>query len=243
MKQTKIIMGMPVSVEIDESSNDKSTKSNAKKVFDYFREVDRKYSPFKNNSEVGKYNRGEKVGREFKQILKLARSTQDETGGYFDVTKSDGSIDPSGIVKGWAIKNAAGILRKGKYKRFYVDAGGDVELVGGWKWGIRNPFNVGEIVKVLNLSNCGVATSGTYERGKHIWDPKTKEAVNTDIVSITVIGPNVYEADRFATAAFAMGRIGISFIESKKGLEGYMINNEGVATYTSGFEKYVQRTG
>ena len=57
---------------------------------------------------------------------------------------------------------------------------------------------------------------------------------------MTIIGPNVYEADRFSTPAFAMGRNGIKFIEKQKGLEGYMIANDGVATYTSGFNKYVQ---
>jgi thiamine biosynthesis lipoprotein len=60
-----------------------------------------------------------------------------------------------------------------------------------------------------------------------------------DIVSLTVIGPNVYEADRFATAAFAMGKRGIYFIEQLPGFEGYMIDAAARATFTSGFERYV----
>jgi thiamine biosynthesis lipoprotein len=59
-----------------------------------------------------------------------------------------------------------------------------------------------------------------------------------EIVSLTVIGPNIYEADRFATAAFAMGEKGILFIEDLAGFEGYMINHEGLATFTSGFKEY-----
>ncbi len=62
-----------------------------------------------------------------------------------------------------------------------------------------------------------------------------------DVVSITIIGPNVFEADRFATAAFAMGRKGIQFIEELAGFEGYMIDAQACATYTSGFERYVLR--
>jgi thiamine biosynthesis lipoprotein len=54
-----------------------------------------------------------------------------------------------------------------------------------------------------------------------------------------VIGPNIYEADRFATAAFAMESAGILFIEELEGFEGYMIDQHGLATYTSGFERYV----
>jgi thiamine biosynthesis lipoprotein len=57
-------------------------------------------------------------------------------------------------------------------------------------------------------------------------------------VSITVIGPDVLEADRFATAAFAMGKGGIAFIENLPGFEGYAIDAQGIATMTSGFGAY-----
>ena len=60
-----------------------------------------------------------------------------------------------------------------------------------------------------------------------------------DIVSLTVIGANVLEADRFATAAFAMGRAGIHFIEKTPGLEGYLVDTQGIATLTRGFGAYV----
>ena len=58
-------------------------------------------------------------------------------------------------------------------------------------------------------------------------------------VSLTVIAPNVLEADRFATAAFAMGFKGIYFLEERSGLEGYLIDNTGLATMTTGFDSYV----
>lgn len=239
MKQIRLIMDMPVTVKIAKNE-ERKTKKDVEKVFEYFRYIDTEYSPFKETSQVGKLNRGEKVSGEMEEILRLAQDLKVATDGYFDIKKPDGIIDPSGIVKGWAIKNAADILRQLGYTRFYVDAGGDAEIVGkNWKWGIRNPFNKSEIVKVLNLSDCGIATSGTYERGQHIYNPITKKAEITDIVSLTVIGPNVYEADKFATPAFAMGRTGIEFIEKQKNLEGYMIDRNGIATMTSGLGKYL----
>jgi thiamine biosynthesis lipoprotein len=85
----------------------------------------------------------------------------------------------------------------------------------------------------------GIATSGTYRRGQHIYDPHNTGAPLAEIVSISVIGPNVYEADRFATAAFAMGGQGINFIENLKGFEGYMINKDGIAIQTGGFVRYL----
>ncbi len=245
-KRIAITMGMPVTVVIDGKENAK-TRNDIEKVFDYFRSIDAKYSPFKDTSEVAKLNRGEKVSDEMQEILRLAQDLHEQTGGYFDirtpvgVKDHDGKIDPSGIVKGWAIAQAAKILKDLGYTRFYVDAGGDAEIVGrAWKWGIRNPFNVSEIVKVLKLSNCGIATSGTYERGQHIYDPVGGKNEITDIVSMTVIGPNVFEADKFSTPAFAMGKRGIEFIERQKGLEGYMIDRNRIATMTTGFGKYVE---
>ncbi len=103
----------------------------------------------------------------------------------------------------------------------------------------RNPFKPNEIVKTVHVGSEGVATSGTYVRGEHIYDPKDGKAVS-DIVSLTIIGPNIYEADRFATAAFAMGSRGIHFIEKLPDLEAYMINKKGIATMTTGFEKYTE---
>ena len=108
-----------------------------------------------------------------------------------------------------------------------------------WRIGIRNPFDRDEIVKVVQVSSEGVATSGTAVRGQHIYNPRSPGKPITDITSLSVIGPDIYEADRFATAAFAMGARGIKFIEARPGLEGYMIGTDKQATFTSGFERYV----
>ena len=184
---------------------------------------------------------------EMKTVLRLAEKTRIETGGYFDVNRN-GVFNPVGIVKGWAVYQASEMLRAAGIWDFCIEAGGDVQLSGlnnvgqYWRVGIRNPFAPREIVKFLRLSDMGIATSGTYMRGQHIYDPFSVRGDTVDeIISLTVLGPNVYEADRFATAAFAMGPKGIDFIERESGLEGYMIGKNGIATMTSGFEEYVAR--
>ena len=108
-----------------------------------------------------------------------------------------------------------------------------------WAVGIRNPFNTDEIIKTLHIHNHGVATSGTYVRGQHIYNPHQPEEAPHGVQSLTVVAANIYEADRFATAAFAMGMNGIAFIEQRDGLEGYLVDDSGMATYTSGFKEYV----
>lgn len=245
MKYTRLIMGMPITIEIvDPVEKDVFTQ-----LFDYFRQVDRQFSPYKKNSEVSLINQGKLKSREYskemKQIILQASKTKHQTNGYFNIYNKE-VFDPSGIVKGWAIKNAAGLLIKQGIKNFSIDAGGDIQVSGKnsqglpWQIGIRNPFNTAEIIKVLELSSNGVATSGNYERGEHIYNPNGHLA--DDVVSLTVIGKNIYDADRYATAAFAMGIKGIEFIDALPGLEGYLVNKNGMAMYTPGFERFVKNT-
>ncbi len=245
MKQTRILMGMPVTLEVvDPVVNEEIFSA----VFAYFESIDEKFSTYKEHSEISRINRGEipldGVSKDMHTIFKLAEKLRLNTDGYFDIRR-DGQIDPSGLVKGWAIFNAAEMVRQNGYKHFYVEAGGDFEVMGknsaGQKWqvGIQSPFNHQEIIKVLSISNRGVATSGTYVRGQHIYNPKASSLPITEIVGITVIGPNIFTADCFATAAFAMGKKGIHFIENLKGYEAYMVDIDQRATFTSGFKRYI----
>jgi len=244
MKQLQLLMGMPITVEVVDPS---VTEADIEKVFAYFRAVDDIFSTYKEHSEISKINRGELRAEEYsdemKTILALSEQTKQETRGYFDI-QHNGIADPSGIVKGWAIFQAAHMLKEAGCTNFYIDAGGDIQVSGKkdgnpWRIGIRNPFNRKEIVKVLAVMDKGIATSGTAIRGQHIYDPHLLHTPPQDIVSLTIIGPNVYEADRFATASFAMGKRGINFIEQLPGFEGYMIDASARATFTSGFERYV----
>jgi FAD:protein FMN transferase len=249
MKQTRILMGMPVTLEVVDRW---VTEDIFDQVYSYLRYVDDKFSTYKETSEISLINRKEialeQSSDDMREVFALAEQTRLETNGFFDIRRRGneiGGYDPSGLVKGWAVYNASEILRQKGFENYVVDAGGDIQAVGksssgqNWRVGIRNPFKLNEIVKVLSVSNCGVATSGTYIRGQHIYSTSHEGGPITDIVSLTVIGTDVYEADRFATAAFAMGDQGIFFVESLEGFEGYVIDRENRATFTSGFERYV----
>lgn len=243
MKQTELIMGMPITIE----TADKVEFGAVEEIFAYLRGVDMRFSPYKQTSELSRLNVGmprEDASEEMQWVLFLCEQTKQETNGYFDIEK-DGHIDTSGLVKGWAIQNAANHLRLMGCRNFYVEAGGDVQVDGvntdgeAWSLGIRNPFDTNTIVKTLRVSDCGVATSGTYIRGSHIYDPVHGHQSPKGIQSLTVVGPTAYDADRFATAAFAMGTNGIGFIENLNGYEGYMIDDNKQATLTTGFHTYV----
>jgi thiamine biosynthesis lipoprotein len=234
---------MPITIGIVGDVNG----SIAASAFQYFQDVDVRFSPYKSDSELSAMNRGEispqAISLPMQEIRSLALLTQHETMGYFDIRRPDGRVDPSGLVKGWAIRNAARLIETAGFRNYCVEAGGDLQCRGyneqgqRWRVGIRNPSEATQIVKVLAPGDCGVATSGACVRGRHIYDPHTAGPATDAAASITVVGPDIYEADRFATAAFAMGPDGIAFIESMPGLEGYAIDREGVATMTSGFNR------
>jgi thiamine biosynthesis lipoprotein len=246
MRQSRLIMGMPVLLEI--IGND-VPQSAYDRIFDYFTGVDERFSTYKEGSEISRINRGEIIeseySREMQEIFRLAKQTESDTRGYFSIHTPTGTIDPSGLVKGWAIQNAADSLNADGYQDFYIEIAGDIQTKGKtnegkeWSLGIRSPFNVNEIVKVIYPRGAGVATSGNYVRGDHIYNPHGP-AQPAQYVSLTVIGPNIYEADRFATAAFAMGASGMSFLESLEGFAAYSIDPYGMALMTSNFETYTQ---
>ncbi len=238
-------MGMPVSVEVVDAH---ASQADLEAAYEYLTYVDETFSTYKATSEITRINTGqispEQASPDMRTVFALAERTRRESNGFFDIAHN-GQLDPSGVVKGWAILNAANLLRQRGFSNYYVDAGGDIQAEGlnaksqPWRVGIRSPFNLTQIVKIIAVSGLGVATSGTYVRGQHIYNPFRGDAPITDILSLTVIGPNVADADRFATAAFAMGRDGIAFIEALDGYEGYLIDCDGIATFTTGFERFV----
>jgi FAD:protein FMN transferase len=248
--ETRLMWGMPITVAIVATSAivEPTRASLIPRVFAYFQYIDDTFSTYKPDSEITRINQGVLTAGEaspdMRTVFALAEELRGETHGYFNIAH-DGKIDPSGLVKGWAVSNAAAMLRAAGCENFYVEAGGDFQAAGvnaegrPWRVGIRNPFNVQGVVKVLAIRDRGVATSGTYVRGQHIYNPVTGSPTDPEILSITVVAPDVYEADCYATAAFAMGRAGIEYIESLDGVEGYLIDSGRLATFTNGFEAYV----
>src|SRR6202171_2918286 len=130
MKQTRLLMGMPITIEVLDPT---VTQEDLDKVFAYFVSVDDTFSTYKDTSEISKINRGEllpaQYSEDMKVILALSEQTKKETDGYFDIRR-DGIYDPSGIVKGWAIQHASHMLKVRGFRNFYIDAGGDIQVAG-----------------------------------------------------------------------------------------------------------------
>jgi FAD:protein FMN transferase len=238
------IMGMPVSLHVADPS---AGHEDANAVFHYLRHVDSVFSTYIPESETERINRGEiplpACSPEMRAILDLCERTRAATDGYFDAFRA-GRFDPSGIVKGYAIRQSAEILRQRGFHNFFIEAGGDIQTSGRnqrggqWRIGIRGPIDESQLVAVVHLEGEGIATSGTYIRGEHIYDPVRGQPA-TDVASVSVIARDICEADGLATAAFAMGKRGILLIESQPGMEGLVIARDGRSSCTTGFQRYM----
>ena len=195
-------------------------------VLAWLRGVDATFSPYDPASEISRLGRGELAVADahplVREVLDRCEALRAETGGAFDARAAGRAaglaVDPTGLVKGWAVERAAAILTAAGARRFLVDAGGDVVVRGGgWRVGVRHPLRRGRLAAVLALDDGAVATSGAYERGPHIVDPRTGRPAR-GALSVTVVGPDLGTADAYATAAFALGAEGPVWTA---GLDGY----------------------
>ncbi|GAA4659239.1 FAD:protein FMN transferase [Amycolatopsis dongchuanensis] len=212
MRQVRQIMGLPISLEVPADAADA-----AERAFAWLREVDRRFSPFRADSEVARFAPGGPHSEEMREILDLCRTYEHRSGGAFRAWLPGRGFDPSGVVKGWAAQRAADLLRAEGVTEFCLNAGGDVFAAGRtWSVGIRHPDQPMAVCAVLAVRDLAVATSGSYERGEHIIDGRTGRPAR-ELVSLTVVAADLTTADAVSTAAFALGRDGIAWAAAQPG--------------------------
>ncbi len=162
----------------------------------------------------------------------------------FDVPAVNGTrLDPSGLVKGWAIQKAAVMLEEAGAVNYCINAAGDIALGGqpepgrGWVVGIRHPYQADKLATTLHLSGpTVVATSAAYERGDHIIDPRDGTPARS-LISATIVGPSLALADAYATAVFVMGIEGLEWVEAQDGYEAYVITDDDMTLWSERFAK------
>lgn len=175
-------------------------------------------------------------------ILSLCEVLREESGGVFNAwrCRPDGRLDPSGVVKGWAVERAAGILEGGGARNFCINAGGDVVCRGepepgrAWRIGIRHPRQAASVAAVVHGHDLAVATSGAYERGDHIVDARLGTPSRA-LLSLTVAGPSLTQADAYATAGFAMGNAGVEWVAARPGYAPFAVTASGRVRYSDAF--------
>src|SRR5665213_232611 len=102
MRRSQMTMGTGASIDIPDCSSDKVFKN----VFALLNDIDSRFSTYKEDSELSRYQRGEiteaKHSKEMKSVINGCARFEKLTQGYFSAYFA-GKFDPTGYVKGWAI--------------------------------------------------------------------------------------------------------------------------------------------
>ncbi len=204
------------------------------KAFEEARRLENAVSEWRPESQATLLNRNAgralvPVDGDMLRILLRANEIAEMTDGAFDITfaskkknvtyrdvvvlpelglaylRPGVKIGVSGIAKGYIVDSMSRILRKAGFKKFLVDAG-DLYASGRWTIGIRNPDQPGGrgTLCEIDVETQAVSTSGLYERGAHIIDPRTRKPA-MGLKSVTVISPTSMTADALATGFFVLG--------------------------------------
>ena len=239
--EVRHIMGMPIGIDLGDADG-----VDVEPAFAWLEEVDAIFSTYREDSEISRLDRGElslaDCRPEVDEVLTRCLALERATNGFFSV-RAAGRLDPSGLVKGWAIDGAAARLVAAGAERFCINAGGDVLVRGRaapdrlWRVGIRHPLQVDRLAAVLAVEDLAVATSGAYERGGHIVDPHTGASA-TGLLSVTIVGPELAAADASATAVFAMGDAGPAWSAELDGHDAMCITSGHEVLTTPGFARH-----
>jgi thiamine biosynthesis lipoprotein len=232
------VMGMPVVIEVwDATAGDETLAA----AFAWLRFVDALFSTYKDESEISRINRGELAESRahplVRAVLDRCEALREETDGYFDARAASPLwLDPSGLVKGWAVDRAAAILDEAGVQEFAISAGGDMRLRGRWRVGIQHPHLRDKVAAIVEADDLAIATSGTYARGEHVFDPHSG-LPPTGVLSVTIVGPELATADAYATAAFAMGAAGPDWTARLPGYDAMTVLTGDVVVTTPGFRR------
>lgn len=161
-------------------------------------------------------------------------------------------LDFGGIAKGWAAHQA--VKRLQAEGPALVNAGGDIAVSGPrsdgspWPIGVTDPFQRTAGLETLFLEAGGVATSGKDRRRwtrngvpqHHILDPLTSQPAETDLLRVTVVAPDVMQAEAAAKAVFILGsRAGLEWIRARARFAALFILDSGQVLYSRRLEEFL----
>ena len=230
-------MNIPFTVKLATKDPDDVVKEQLKvateKIDEWLYQVDLKFSPFRYDSLVSKFQRGDKTplleSKNFQSVYAQSVLAEQMTDKIFTPYFA-GRYDPTGLVKGWAIEKAFDkylkpLLKDPMIAGVSLNGGGDIKFATSpqtdfrWGIGIENPDDLTEIIATYYLKNGAIATSGNSKRGEHII------RINpNDVEQVTVISQSLVEADIWATVGVSAGIDKFSTMINEHQLSGLLID-------------------
>lgn len=218
-----------------------------------FAGLDEMFSLYRPDSESSRLARGEVTLRDasaaFRARFADATGWRLLTEGFFTPERPDGVLDLSGIIKGYAIDQAATALQAAGIEDWCLNAGGDVLVSGSpapgtgspWLAGVVDPLDRGALLSGFPLGATGrfaaLATSGTAERGDHIWRAGVgrTEFRRSEFRQASVAAADIVTADVLATAIVAGGRPMLNWATDSWDVEVLAVLGSGELLATPGF--------
>jgi thiamine biosynthesis lipoprotein len=205
-------------------------------------ELDDLFSTWKPGSPISRFRAGllrlKEAPPEMALVLELCEEARVLSLGWFDPWAMPGGFDPTGLVKGWATEQALDILRLAGVEAAIVNGGGDIAVLGlpknahSWRIGVRHPWRPDALACVLETDRA-VATSGCYERGPHLINPRDGRMLFRT-ASATVVGSSLPLCDALATALVVADDYGPEIARSLEGYEAYIVGVDGKEDATEG---------
>ena len=206
------------------------------------RHADEVFSLWKPQSPMSRVRRGElavaDAPSEVGEVLDRCAVLREISDGWFDPWAMPGGVDPTGLVKGWAAQRAMEAVRGSGVAGGMVNAAGDISSFGSlgattFRVGIADPADPRALACVVELRDA-IATSGTYERGRHLFDP-VSGAPGAAVASASVCGVDLATADALATALAVGGAKVLGILEALEGYEALTIGYDATWAWTTGF--------
>lgn len=217
-------------------------------VEDAFAEFDRRFSLYRADSELSRIATGELTlahsSDAVRDCYREAMMWSHRTAGVFTSHRPDGVLDLSGIVKAAAIAAAGTILDTFGMPSWVLNVGGDILTRGSingsaWRIGITDPDARTSLLCALDVQNPrqAVATSGTAERGEHIWRAPATSDTLVRYRQVTVVADDIVTADVLATAILAGGPQWCDDILDRFDVDALTVDDHGGITASPGLRE------
>jgi len=215
-------------------------------IIGIFDRVDQRYSLYAPGSELSRLARGElrleEAGPELRSTWVEALEWRSRTDGAFSPHRPDGVIDLNGIVKAAAMRDAAKVLDASRCGEWALVVGGDVVVSAGAEQviGIVDPADTSTLLCSVALlgGRRAVATSGSAERGDHIW--LGGELRPSEFVQVSVLADDIVTADVLATTIVAAGPAGLDDLTDRWPIDVLTVDRQGDLRSTPGFSAAVR---
>jgi thiamine biosynthesis lipoprotein len=260
LRDAKPLMGTVFSIAAPDSVAPETFEDAWSDACLLLRRIEEIYSPFIADSPVSRIRDG-RLGpadldwqpdlnaveaQEFREILGLCAQLRHESDGAFDAwaVGDPPNFDPCGAVKGWAAERASDLLMRRGVPAHLLNAGGDVRLRADaeatWNVGVEDPHQPDRVLFTVTIGAGAVATSGTRQRGSHVWDPLRRRPAE-GLAQVTIVGPDLALADGYATAALALGERARDFLTglgARGPYQGFTVDDAHGVWWTEGFEAH-----